>query len=305
MKSQIMKKFKDFIEEGRGIKSVHADPTHGKHSQKKDGGIVSVHADPTHGKHSQVKSNQKTLKFTKEDSDQPRKSKQEWFGEHDNSHLGSDHEEVHEKMNPSVDQWNAQKHKEHLYNYSSASSELNHDLIRRDKGHKGESMYDEHTNGLDQHLAQTSLPHSHMYVYHGTHSWNPAEELQKTKNNTLHIPTYLSTSVSKRTAGSFAGSKYSEEGKGRHIIRIKVQKGQKGQYLGTHSAYPEEKEFLMPRGQKLKFHPEPTVVHDHDGPVHIWDAHAIQDQEFHHDPQDDSRNQLKFSFMKSRRRTAE
>lgn len=298
-----MKKFKDFIEEGRGIKSVHADPVHGKHSQKKDVGIVSIHADPTHGKHSQVKSKQRSLKFTKEDAVDPY-SKAHWYNEHDNNHIGSDKDEVHEKLNPEEKHWNSFKHSEHLHNYSSSSNSLNRELINRDKGQEHMSYYDNHIKGLDAHLAGTSLKHDHLNVYHGTRSWNPATELKKTKDNTLHIPTYLSTSIHKKTAGSFAGSE-DYDGHGRHIIHIKVQKGQKGQYLGSHSAYPEEHEFLMPRGQKLKFHPEPKVVHDHAGPVHIWTAHAIQDKEFHHDPQDDSRNQLKFSFMKSRRRTAE
>lgn len=287
-----MKILRDYIEES--IKSIHAQPVHGKHSDK-DAGIVSIHAQPVHGKHSQVKSDRDTSKYTKESFDPMEKA--HWYNDHENNHIASDHTGVHDHINPTNREWKSSPHSEHLENYSTASNSLNSELISRDKGEFPSHYYQKHIDGLDSHLAKTSLPHDHMYVYHGTHTWNPKEHLNNTVDNTVHIPTYLSTSIHKKTAGSFAGIN-DADGQGRHIIRIKVHKGQKGQYLGSHSSYPEEHEYLMPRGQKLKFHPDPKIVHDHYGPVHIWDAHAIQDKEHHNKSPEPEHNQSSFDFGK-------
>jgi hypothetical protein len=274
-----MKSFKDFVKEDNGV--VYAEPTHGGHSQmqmKEDDGVV--YAEPTHGGHSQMQTKQKTFKFTKEETENKTRLS-DWKNQHENNHLGDEEYQVHDRLNIPHEEWEKKPDSNSLVNFTYGSKEINKDLINRARGSIGDKWNDNQIASMDRHLSKTSFPYSHLYVYHGTTSWNPAEKLKEVKDNTLRMPTYISTSISKKIAAGVAAT--NNIGNGRHIIRIKVKKGQKGEYLGDNSnpAHIREKEFLMPRDQKLRFDSTPKIVHDEKGPIHIWNAEAIQDQEHH------------------------
>jgi len=268
-----MKSFKSFIKKANLITAV---PTHGKHAQEKPPIIT---AEPVHGKHA-----------IKEDND----AYYDWNYHNDNSHLGKDTQDVHNKINLSTNQFK-KKHGstsvEHLHNYSAFSQDTNRHLIHKAVGGKSpfennlgldpvkrESNAKDMVHGVDHALKNSKLDHD-LHVYHGTNTWHPGEESAKHSEGIVHLPTYLSTSISKSVGVDYTHPHTKLENKGHHILHIHLKKGQHGAYLGNNSCFDGEHEFLMPRDTKLKIHPEPTKLKYDGNDLHVWHAHVVDNEE--------------------------
>jgi hypothetical protein len=204
-----MKNFKLFIEENENIPII-PEVNHGEHA--------------------------KELKEKAIDESLATVKKSDWIQHNDNSHLGDDVEEVHDKINKEDNHPDA----DHIKNYTKGSFQLNKNLIIRAK--KETPKYDEWNNypnketeskaikGIDRHLSDHTLEHD-LHVYHGTRAFHPG------KLSGLHL-----------------------------------KKGQKGTYIGENSYWSEEKEFLLPRKTVLKVHHTPDVLHDG---TKVWHAHVV------------------------------
>lgn len=132
-----------------------------------------------------------------------------------------------------------------------------------------------HKIGMDNLLSKYKTPID-FHVFTGLHE-PPVKAWHKLKVP-LHMvhPGYISTSLHKNIAQNFAYSRlfttlreptisnddYSQKGElqmHKHILRIRVPKGQHGYYAHHNSTVPREHEFILPRGTNLKIHPYPTI----------------------------------------------
>ena len=145
---------------------------------------------------------------------------------------------------------------EHLHEYTHDSRPLNkyqwkvHNNSKTPKVHRLE----EKSGVLDAVMNHNKTPHD-MTVWSGLHE-NPHDHA---KFGVVHHPAYLSTSISPKIArdfGSSEGKHVETNDKGGydkhiHVLKLHVPKGSPGAYVGHISSQPNEKEFVMPRGQSI------------------------------------------------------
>jgi hypothetical protein len=318
-----MKSFKKFLEEANFNKGtiIDVDPVHGGHSKppkhNKKGTIIDV--DPVHGGHS--KPPKKKIDESQHENFYPIDSEgnehindvksRNW-----NEHLGDNVKEVHAKINKSYDDFNKNPHHSALRNYSGGSWETNHELINKATGGRSlfqpsrydteadkeskkrrSEMHDDHVNNLDAsfHHPDAVLKHD-LHVFHGTNKFNPGEKARE-GGGRITIPSYLSTSIDPKVALDFSGS-----GGDAHILHIHLKKGQKANYIGSHSSYDYEREALLPRNSTIKVNPIPTVTHNgYRAKIHIWHGHIEEEhptsrKDDAERKDDTDKNQLKFNF---------
>ena len=118
---------------------------------------------------------------------------------------------------------------------------------------------DSHIKNLDYMINSHKTPKS-MTVWSGT--FHDPREL-KDKNDMVHHPAYLSTSLLRNTAQNFttrslAPEKYPYDEKGKkirnhHILKIHVPEGHHGIYASGIGYDDSEQEFILPRGTKMKY----------------------------------------------------
>jgi hypothetical protein len=144
-----------------------------------------------------------------------------------------------------------------LARYSHASGHLNswlwgrhHDSIRtRNQSNKGS------TDQLDRAISANKTPHE-MMVYSGVKG-DPRKKMNS--EGIVHHPAYLSTSIKKGVADSFAQDNRDESneinGKSQyhaHLLHIHLPEGHDSAYINHISEHNHEHEMLLPRGMNLK-----------------------------------------------------
>lgn len=145
--------------------------------------------------------------------------------------------ELHEKLSAHYYQTH-QKHAVPLSTYGVGSVNLNFALM--------DGEVPDQARKLDHALNHQSTPDS-MYVYSGISNGHAAKVLA---NDVVHHPAFLSTSINMNVAASFSLSQNSN-----HMLKIHVPIGHRGAYVGDLSGTnASEKEFLLPRGLKLRIH---------------------------------------------------
>ena len=125
-----------------------------------------------------------------------------------------------------------------------------------------------HAPELQKTLLSQKTPHD-LHVWSGT----PIDPRQiKDKDNVVHHPAFLSTSLREGVAVNFARKRaktYSSKGNDiiykNHLLKIHVPEGHPGLYMGNHN--PDnygsyEKEFILPAGTNLKHIKTETFNHD-------------------------------------------
>jgi hypothetical protein len=131
-----------------------------------------------------------------------------------------------------------------LNTYGRGSSLLNHKLMT------GETP--EQALRLDHALHHQVTP-DNMVVYSGISNDHAAKVRS---NDVVHHPAFLSTSLRMSTAQMFSHSQSS-----RDILKIHVPAGHPGAYIGELSgSNSHEKEFLLPRGLKLRIHHDKQLI---------------------------------------------
>jgi len=288
-----MKNFKDYMvaNEFDGIPLMPI-PTHGKHSIPSDSeedDKIPMIPDMVHGKHSFKEENEHNF---------PPVTKSAAWSSHsnnENSHLGNNVEEVHQKLDMPREKFESTPSYDHVHNYTCSSNTLNRNLIKKAKGmdpFKSEKwedsgvrrnrrylkqVHNEKVKDIDEALKHHTLDHD-LHVYHGTDAFNPDELAKQHPQRKIKSAAYMSTSIDKEKAMGFAGKEpgnaepYQSAHSDSHILHVHLKKGQHGMYLGSHSNFEKEKEFLLPRNTTMKVHPEPTVM---DNGVKVWHAHVV------------------------------
>lgn len=290
-----MKSFKQFLEaKNTPVPIADYVPEHGGHTKEKQHKNPPV-ADytPEHGSHakpSQVKESADTNGYY------------EFIGHNPNTRIGSTHDLVHEKLNPSEERWEKKpaSHRNAVREYTGGSRWLNHELVTQSHGrestfaHKDEDAgwekslktdnakkFPKVVKGLDSFLNKSKVK-SDMTVFHGisaqaSQNFHPGELANQHPDRHIKMPAYLSTSIHPSIAASFAKPRYAGEPTTSHILKIHLKKGQSGyHYLGDRSEFPKEKEGLLARGKTMKIGEHPTVLHHPEGgQVHVWDAHIV------------------------------
>lgn len=134
--------------------------------------------------------------------------------------------------------------------------------------------YDSHIKNLDSVLKKKKTPHT-MHVYAAT--WfDPTTH----PNNTYHSKGYMSTSISKKAAKSFARGRETGRKPTKHIIRIQIPKDSHGAYVESH-AHPEysyQKEFMLPRGTTMKYK---KSIEDGEHIIHHMELHPLSESHDH------------------------
>lgn len=117
-----------------------------------------------------------------------------------------------------------------------------------------------HTKHLDSAINAHRTPEE-LTVHSGI-KYDPREKMKK---GMVHHPAYLSTSLNKEHAAQFAGGKreYLTGEHNRHfnVLSIKVPKGHPGAYVGHIQDFASEREFILPRGSKLRHIKTETEKH--------------------------------------------
>jgi len=224
---------------------------------------------PCHGKHAQEKKN------LKEDT-----KKQDIYSWTDGQKNKHDEQEKH--LSKHYHQHNNVNGNLALAAYTTASHKLNGNLVNHAAGHTDE-IDDKHTNNikdLDKFLKGSPALARDTEVYHGLRGWHPGMEAHKHPEGLIHLPAYTSTSIRRETAHEFSGhSNIPTTRDARHILHIKMKKGQKpGAYVEHSSTTPEDKEFLIHRNAKFKIERKPKILSSKKGimpnnHVYVWTAH--------------------------------
>jgi hypothetical protein len=142
-----------------------------------------------------------------------------------------------------------------LHKFTSDSKDVNSYLWEK---HKDKNLKDlkteEKINNIDKTLNIHKTPED-MTVW--SKSKHDPREL-KNSEGIMHHPAYFSTSIKKSVAEQHFQSRNIVKRDGinhHHIFKINVSKGSKGVYIpDEHSVDFRAKEFLIPHGQKLKYH---------------------------------------------------
>lgn len=182
--------------------------------------------------------------------------------------------------------------KKAVTSYTLQSAHLNESLLHKhlnptDHFHAAdhERMHGAQVKKMDTFLSKHKTKED-MHVYTGS-GFSP--ERYKDKNHQkdqpikVHLPSYTSSSIHQHVAEDFAKHDAHEDNKGaykdhHHMLKIHVPKDSHGAYLGKHSQFPEEHEFVLPRDSKIHVHPEPTVHHPlgkGKKPIAIWHAKLV------------------------------
>lgn len=194
--------------------------------------------------------------------------------EHHNSHLGRNVDEVENALTKHYEYPDEDKI---IDDYTSDSSRLNNYNMDR---HKTRYFEDQRTVSLEHEIQNKNLDrmlHSrrtptYLDVFHGA-AFNPGEEASKHPENRLFMPAYTSTSISKKVAKGFGNPQ--DDGY-KHLIQFHLSPGNPGGYIGHHSNFPDEREFLLPKDVSWRIHHTPDE-HEEDGnKIKVWHAYDMQ-----------------------------
>jgi len=140
--------------------------------------------------------------------------------------------------------------KNHLYNFKMSSYNVNNYHWEKHKG-KGEhdATEEKKTKHLDAAINNNKTPEP-LTVYSGI-GYDPRKRMNK--DGVVHHPAYLSTSLERESAKTFAAknSTIDHENKTihRHMLQIDVPQGHPSA-LVPHNTF--EKELVLPRGMNLR-----------------------------------------------------
>jgi len=141
-----------------------------------------------------------------------------------------------------------------INDYTGGSRSINGVLWNSHKGNYDDALVksNESIKNLDNALSLHKTPQK-MTVYSGS-----KHDPRKMKNaeGIVHHPAYLSTSLKRNVAEKFStmNQTYDEsvDKPARHLYKIKVPQGSSGAFVAHHTVFPDENEFILPRGTNLK-----------------------------------------------------
>ncbi len=190
-----------------------------------------------------------------------------------------------ETSNLKQDGYGSKHVNKHLYDYSEESQSVNQHLISKHSTGTGSPYAEQHEKtaerlsaAIAQHAAPLTQTH---HVYSGLKEFDPTEHFEK-GNGVIHTPAFTSASINPHVAKSFQASRVMDQ----HVLHFELPRGYtKGSFIGHHSEYPHEDEFLLDKGQSWKIKGKETVkTHDKqwaEGHIinrHIWTVTPHEDK---------------------------
>lgn len=214
-----------------------------------------------------------------------------------NKHLGANTKQIQEHME-NAHNYDILDERQRLAldNYTDNSRVLNENLYLSHL--RGENYNHPDIEHLDGALSTFKL-HKPLTVFSGL-KFNPGLLASQNSSHRLFMPSYTSTSIKPHVAAQFVQSlragtsnmpikpvfgneqpKDEDRNLDRHILRINLQKGNHGLYIGSRSQLDHEYEHLLPRNLSLQINKTPTIFVKHNPRLnithnnHIWDAHVV------------------------------
>ena len=155
-------------------------------------------------------------------------------------------------------------HAKVLHSHTISSNKVNRALLKQHAGtHSGDDHYDLHEAGnvsaAIQHFAK---PADHeMHVYSGL-KHDAIKQAHDAGHTTIHMPAFTSTTINPNAATGFAtdlkhkhipGDRGTNVSGVDHVAHFKIPAGyKKGAYVSGVSEHPNEKEYLLDKGQTWK-----------------------------------------------------
>jgi hypothetical protein len=297
-----MESFKNFIQNVMRepeMKNALVDklPRHGRHTKMT---AVMVTSKPVHGSHSRQDLKEEFLAealpadvTTKNFRDAHRPTDKEWKAL--NTSYKPQHEDddgnVHksivaytENSNINHQLLNAVTNKPNVLNMTHEEYNNHPQTKRQGKTIRDESAFNEvkkvrntQVSHLD-HAIQSNRLKREAVVYHGT-GFHPNEFASQHPNRHIELPTYVSTSASRKIAQQFSEPSTYDAG---HVLRIRLPKGHPALPILDRSTYAPgsgneaEHEVLLPRNSRFRISEHPIhTVNTKKGKVHIWDAEPV------------------------------
>ena len=172
---------------------------------------------------------------------------------------------------------------EHTKAYSRYSADLNRSLLKSHQAgreHPKSYVDDLHhfkLGDLDKEVGEHTLAHK-LHTYSGV-GFDPQELASQHPEGHVHLPAYTSTSIDKDVARGFAATaRYGSKDGNKHIIHFELPAGSKGKHIGNNSDSPYESEYMLPRKQTIKIHPNPQIVHRLGQNYHVHKATLVPEE---------------------------
>lgn len=168
----------------------------------------------------------------------------------------------------------SEAHKNSIWGYTAFDSKINNRLMQQSNGDELSENEQKLVSNLDATLNVEKTPRE-MALYSGT-SKRHAELLRS--HDVVEHPSYISTSIHPKKAMNFAKGKMGD------VIKIHLPAGHPGAYVAPMSSISSEREFIIPRGLKLRIdHSKREVIsddlHDHmpNSPMYLHHAYPVED----------------------------
>jgi hypothetical protein len=153
------------------------------------------------------------------------------------------------------------------------SSSINEMLVKKDTLNE---HVQKHVDKINSYLNGAKPLEETHHVYSGL-GFNPTK-ITEHSDGVFKTPAFLSTSLNPAaaTAKSNFRRKYWDNAAHENILHVELPKGYTGgRYIGAHSGFPAEQEFLLKPNQKFKIHDHTTVEGPGGITRHIWHAKPL------------------------------
>lgn len=271
-----MKKFKEFINESNKDNSfpVYVHGSHAKEPNKDNSFPVYVHG--SHAKRSKI--DEMKSSFEDYDTELRKFGTDMDYKQHgdyeklDNLHKElTDHYGVDTAMNR--DQMGA------LTSYTTYSGNINKELVNAHESGLPVSSYTKEFIGKMDNALENAMPTPKKMTTYSGLGFDPRKRMND--EGVLHSPAYLSSSIRPGEALKHAKDmNVYDDDKPReiHVLKINHDENQPtGLYIGEHSMFPNEQEYITKRGINLHLDKEPEIHTLNDGSkVHIWNTRKIE-----------------------------
>jgi hypothetical protein len=251
-------------------KTGEYEKSHKKHEEHKENHYHKGAYVPNEPIHFKTETKVRKYKHVSEEAHHAEDQYDAWEAHNDNHHLGSHADEVSDKLKEKTKPFENPEEKHAVNLYTRDSSDTNHALISHHL--RGEPIAKYLHKSIRRLDTATNHPIGHhVHLYSGL-GFNPAEHL--VGEHHIHLPAYTSMTHDKHVAFNFADDKSPGDRKTIHILHVHMRPEDKGLHVSHASEFSTEHETILPRRTTLKVHPEPEIIHLHNGrKLHIWHAH--------------------------------
>jgi hypothetical protein len=171
------------------------------------------------------------------------------------------------------------------FNKLSAKANKGQEIGKEDKIYIGSNTHAD-VHHLDNAIRNTDPYPQSFKVYTGLSKSSDPSKAEETSpgRKTMHLPAFTSTTLHGHTAQGFSRPKPSEYGDVHDIVEIKVPKYHSGgAYVDTHSANPNEHEYLLTHGHVIEHDSTPKYYVSGNRMIRFWGNGEIKGLNQHPD----------------------